>query len=153
MNVDPAFSAADGTFTIAGVPVGPVNVLCGWSPGYSDSLTRLTVSEGDNQCEAVVVKSDRPLGGLAWFGGEIGADPIAGVHIVSVLPGSPADKAGVQRGDVLATVDGLSVVKLSPIGDEFAIRDREPGSHVALGVARNGRSLPLDVVVTGAPAQ
>ena len=69
------------------------------------------------------------------------------------MPGSPADKAGVKRGDALATVDGRSVAKLTPLGDIFAICDCEPGSHVALGVVRNGKPLALDVVVTAAPAQ
>ncbi|MCU1281590.1 MAG: endopeptidase, partial [bacterium] len=153
MHVDPGFSGGDGSFTLDGVARGPADVICGWSPDYSDGIANVVVGDGDASCELVVVKSDRPIGGLSWFGGEIAAAPGAGAHIASVLPGSPADKAGVKRGDVLATVDGISVAKLSPIGDEFAIRDRAPGSHVALSVLRNGKPLALDVVVTAAPAQ
>jgi hypothetical protein len=35
----------------------------------------------------------------------------------------------------------------------FAICDRAPGRHVALGLLRNGKPLALDVVVTAVPAQ
>lgn len=153
MHVDPGFSGADGSFTIDGAARGPADVLCGWSPGYSDSLGSVVVGEGDSGCELVVVKSDRPIGGLSWFGGEIGVPPGDGPRVEGVLPGSPADKAGLKRGDALATVDGRSVAKLTPLGDMFAICDRAPGSHVALGVLRNGQPLTLDVVVTSAPAQ
>jgi hypothetical protein len=153
MHVDPGFSGGDGSFTLEGVARGPADIICGWSPDYSDAIASVVVGDGDASCELVAVKSDRPVGSLSWFGGEIAAPPAAATRIASVLPGSPADKAGVKRGDLLATVDGISVAKLSPIGDEFAIRDRAPGSHVALGVLRNGKPLALDVVVTAAPAQ
>ena len=151
MHVDPGLTGGDGTFTLEGVARGPADVICGWSPEYSDAIASVVVGDGDASCELVAVKSDRPLGGLSWFGAEIAAPPAAATRIASVLPGSPADKAGVRRGDLLATVDGKSVAKLSPIGDEFAIRDRPPGSHVALGVLRGGQPLTLDVVLTSAP--
>jgi S1-C subfamily serine protease len=88
---------------------------------------------------------------FSWFGGEIAVDTSWTVSIASVWPHGPADKAGVKRGDVLASVDGVSVAHLSPIGNEFAIRDRPPGSHVKLGVTRGGQPLTLDVVVAGSP--
>ena len=151
MHVDPGLTGSDGSFTIDGVARGPADIICGWSPDYSDGIGTVTVGEGDASCEIVVVKHDRPLGGLSWFGGEIFVPPAARPRIASVMPGGPADQAGVKRGDLLDSVDGRSVAKLSPIGDEFAIRDREPGSHVALGVVRGGKSLTLDVVLNGGP--
>jgi RNA polymerase sigma factor (sigma-70 family) len=146
---EPGFSTADGSFTIEGAPNGPVTVICGWAPSYSDGMANFTVGGADAGGDVTVVKAERLLGMLAFFGGEIAVDPSLTVRLISVLAGSPADKAGLKRGDVLASVDGASVAKLSPVGDEYAIRDHAPGTHVRVGVLRAGQPVTADVVLTG----
>jgi RNA polymerase sigma factor (sigma-70 family) len=148
---EPAFSDADGNFTIEGATEGPNNVLCAWVPSYSEGGANLVVTEGQGSCQITVVKGERPLGLLSYFGGEIGVDPTMTVRIISVERGGPAEHAGIKQGDVLATVDGRSVAGLMPIGDEYAIRDRDPGAHVRIGVLRAGQPISADVVVSGGP--
>lgn len=60
-----------------------------------------------------------------------------GVIVSSVVPGSAAERAGVQRGDVIDSIDG------QPVSESNALRNRiagtEPGSEVTLAIVRGGK--------------
>ncbi len=68
-----------------------------------------------------------------------------GALIREVVPGSPAEKAGLQQGDVVRTVNGKSVdssAELPPL-----IAAMAPGSKVGLGVWRDGKLRTLDATL------
>lgn len=66
------------------------------------------------------------------------------VALVShVYAGTPAERAGLLRYDVITSVDGSTPA--SPSRVRAAIRDKKPGESLSLGVVRAGK--PLDVVV------
>jgi serine protease Do len=69
----------------------------------------------------------------------------SGVTVSSVVPGSPADQAGMKVGDTIVSVDGKKVAK----GDELVadIAARKPGSKVVLGFLRNGKSQEATVTI------
>lgn len=59
-----------------------------------------------------------------------------GALVVAVVPGSPADRAGLQEGDRIVAVDGE---RLDSGGDLAGlILQYEPGDRVALAVSRPG---------------
>lgn len=60
--------------------------------------------------------------------------------VTSVQPRSPAAQAGLQRGDVLVTIDGRSVAGQDVSAVVTELRGR-PGSRVAVQVRRNGALL------------
>ena len=60
-----------------------------------------------------------------------------GVTVSHVVPGSPADQAGLKVGDTITTVDGKKVTKGTELVAEIA--SRKPGSKVMLGFLRNGK--------------
>ncbi|HUA15290.1 MAG TPA: Do family serine endopeptidase [Verrucomicrobiae bacterium] len=68
-----------------------------------------------------------------------------GVTISSVVPGSPADQAGLKIGDTITAVDGRKISK----GDELVadIASRKPGSKTDLTFLRNGKQQNATVVV------
>jgi carboxyl-terminal processing protease len=69
-----------------------------------------------------------------------------GVRIVDVFTDSPAQKAGLRRGDVILEVDGTSTAD-TPL-DKIVERVRGPeGTEVRLSISRTGEAKPLDVVV------
>ena len=68
----------------------------------------------------------------------------SGVPISTVVPGSPADEAGLKVGDTITTVDGKSVSKGADLVSDIAAR--KPGAKVKLGFIRNGK--PQDTTVT-----
>ncbi len=68
-----------------------------------------------------------------------------GVTISSVVPGSPADQAGLKVGDTITTVDHKKVANGTELVDDIA--SRKPGSKVDLGFIRNGKQDSTTVIV------
>jgi S1-C subfamily serine protease len=68
-----------------------------------------------------------------------------GVKVAGVTPGSPAEKAGVKKGDVILQVDGQVVANLA--GFSALLRALTPGQTVKALVSRAGQELQLDVTV------
>jgi regulator of sigma E protease len=68
------------------------------------------------------------------------ADPEVSTFVASVEPGSPAEKAGIARGDAIASLNGKPVQSFL---DVVALaRDFKPGVPVAVGLA-GGRTVQL----------
>ena len=69
--------------------------------------------------------------------------------IVSVIPGGPADKAGLGDTDILESIDGKSTREMS-LAEIHSLLSGEPGSNVNLSVVRARRAEPQKMVVTRA---
>jgi serine protease Do len=69
----------------------------------------------------------------------------SGITVSSVVPGSPADQAGLKVGDTITTVDGKKVSKGSELVADIAVR--KPGVKVALGFLRNGKKEEATVTI------
>jgi regulator of sigma E protease len=74
---------------------------------------------------------------------DIGAGPQLSPQISSVSPGSPAERAGLKPGDVVAAVAGQPVYTPEDLVE--AIRSR-PGQAFPITVERDGRTQTLSVV-------
>ncbi|HKS75255.1 MAG TPA: Do family serine endopeptidase [Terriglobales bacterium] len=68
-----------------------------------------------------------------------------GVTVSSVVPGSPADQAGLKTGDTITAVDGRTVSKGNDLVSDIA--SRKPGSKVKLAFIRNGKSQDATVTI------
>ncbi len=66
--------------------------------------------------------------------------------IVSVLPGGPADKAGLNAGDIIETVDGLSTHDLSLQAVKNHLNG-DPGSRLDLTIIRTRKIEPQKITV------
>jgi serine protease Do len=69
----------------------------------------------------------------------------SGIVVGSVVPGSPADQAGLKVGDTITAVDGKKVSKGADLVSDIA--SRKPGSKVQLALLRNGKSQDATVTV------
>jgi serine protease Do len=69
-----------------------------------------------------------------------------GVIIQSVFPGSPAERAGLQRNDVIVELNGTPVTDR----DKFRLKiaDTPSGTRVRLGVLRDGKRITSEVTLT-----
>ncbi len=67
-----------------------------------------------------------------------------------VFPGSPADKAGLQDGDIVVAVDGDTVDEDHDLSTR--ILPHVPGDVVRLSVVRDGRSIELSVTLGTLPS-
>ena len=73
------------------------------------------------------------IGGTAFLGvqlvpGSPQGTAAAGAQVAGVVPGAPADRAGIQQGDVLTALDGDAVASADALHD--AVAAREPGDTV-----------------------
>jgi len=68
-----------------------------------------------------------------------------GYAISGVVPGGPAEKAGLRAGDVIVQFDGQPIRSLADI--EAALRKHKPGDKVRLVARRNGQQLEVEVTL------
>src|SRR5216683_8146860 len=66
------------------------------------------------------------------------------VLVISVLPESPAEKAGVHSGDIFESVAGFTTREMS-VGQAMNLLHGQPGSGVKVGVIRRGKNDPEQV--------
>ena len=67
----------------------------------------------------------------------LGLDKTRGVLIGAVIPGEPAEKAGIQAGDVVLAIDGKAVENSSEL--LRIVADQKPGTTVKLTIWRAGK--------------
>jgi len=68
------------------------------------------------------------------------------VFVASVEEGSPASSAGLERGDIVSKVDGISSRAL-PLWQIREILAREPGSSIPLEIVRRGESQDVTLIL------
>jgi serine protease Do len=68
-----------------------------------------------------------------------------GALVSQVLPGSPADKAGIEPGDVIRSVNGRPIVQSSDLPP--MIGAMAPGTKAKVTVFRDGKNIERTVVV------
>lgn len=73
------------------------------------------------------------------------AEPDKGLPVMSVLPGSPADNAGVKPGDVLVRLNDKPINKFKDLLD--ALGAGKPGDKVKLVLQRNGQTIETDATL------
>ena len=99
----------------------------------------------------MVAQKLRPEGGEGanretWFGSLPDfTEEVPGYQLAGVFDGSPAQKAGLIKGDVLVRLGGQDVVDLATF--TTALRAHDPGDLVEVTVQREGRSLNFTVVL------
>ncbi|MEL6803504.1 MAG: PDZ domain-containing protein, partial [Bacteroidota bacterium] len=84
---------------------------------------------------------------------EQGIDRDNGVLISGVNPGSAADEAGLQEGDVVIAVDDVETLRNSELLEQLG--RRRPGDEVRLTLERDGQEMEITAVLkaeTGSPA-
>jgi len=73
------------------------------------------------------------------------ANGTGGVRITQVNPDTPADKAGIQVGDVVTSIDGNAVVAASAL--QTAIDAKKPGDQVTVTYKRGGSEKTVKVTL------
>lgn len=141
-----AYSDDNGAFEFDDAPAGPIAVQCmGTGPYWSNGRCEITATPGqDVTCEVPVVKID-PDAVWSSIGAQIMGGPMP-PRFNPVTPGGPAARAGIQVGDILSSIDGASVLMLTPWAASSVLFPRPPGSTVHLGLTRGDKSFNADIV-------
>src|SRR5690242_12980866 len=67
--------------------------------------------------------------------------------VISVIPGGPADKAGIQAGDIFEAIEGKSTREMS-LAEIHSLLLGQPGSNLNVAVVRARRAEPQKTVIT-----
>ncbi len=80
----------------------------------------------------------------------LGLKGTQGALVASVVPGSPAAKAGVQPGDVILSASGKTLDEFKQLSRTIAAT--RAGTEVRLGVQRQGTTQEIPVVIGAMPS-
>jgi PDZ domain len=89
-------------------------------------------------------------GSRAWLGIDVTRSPYGGVMVVDVFPGSPAQAAGMEPGDVITRINGHPVVAPSDVTS--ALAGRHPGDRLKLQFQGSGTTYTASVPLATPPA-
>ena len=116
--------------------------------GESHDHKKCTLSTQD--CLDKMAKKMQSSG---WIGVELEMDDETGVSTVQrVFPGSPAEGAGIQAGDVLYALNGVRIIKANYDALEKARKDWKPGQQVTYTIERNGAQRQVSLTLAPWPA-
>lgn len=93
----------------------------------------------------VKVKEPPPAGRGRGYGAYFGSIPDfafqegKGVRLSGVRPGSPAEKAGLQEGDIMVKMAGVQVTNLHDL--VFVLRSKRAGDNIEVVFLRNGHEM------------
>ncbi|UCF20242.1 MAG: M28 family peptidase [Gemmatimonadota bacterium] len=111
------------------------------------------IAELDGAAELHVVEQERPQarGGGGGYGPYLGTIPDfgevegGGLRLSGVRAGGPAEKAGIQAGDVVIEFGGKQVLNIYDY--TYALQEHAPGDTVLIKVRRESEVLELTVVL------
>jgi membrane-associated protease RseP (regulator of RpoE activity) len=126
------------------------------APDAPRPTTRSKLIYVDSTGEQKVIEGNATVVNRGYLGVELteltpelrvhfGAPENAGVMIARVVPGSPADKAGLKVGDILTALDGKPMTSSWDV--RAAVRSLGAGAQLALDVQRDGKSESLSATV------
>ena len=75
----------------------------------------------------------------------------AGALVTEVMPGSPAEKAGLKDGDVVTKLEGKPVIDARHL--KLAAATIAPGKKVLLEIFRNGKTINAEVNIGSLPSE
>jgi putative serine protease PepD len=138
----------------SGALVGIPSSIAGTSSGSGQSGSiglgfAIPVNEAKRIADELIAdgSADHAWLGVSLSDGSSTADDATrqGAQVEQVTPGTPAEQAGLQQGDVITSVDGESVQGAESLTAQ--VRERGPGDEVTLGVVRGGQLLDVQVVL------
>jgi S1-C subfamily serine protease len=121
----------------------------GSSPGYAIPINRAVTIAG--QIAAGRSSATVHIGATAFIGLQL-SEVSSGLAIQAIVPGSPAESAGLQRGDVIASADGQPVATLDDL--RALIFAKHPGDSLTLAFTDVvGNATSATIVLASGPPQ
>lgn len=136
---------ADGLARISEVVTGVTRALAGTPGVVAANLTRVR-----QERPAAPAGGDASRGYGPYFGTIPDMTPRDfGLRITGVREGSPAERAGLQAGDVIVEFDGKAVADIYAY--TYALREKKPGDAVKVVVERDGVRFTFNAVLGERP--
>jgi S1-C subfamily serine protease len=92
------------------------------------------------------------IGATAFIGLLVQAGPNGSLVVQDVVPGAPAEQAGLVKGDTITSIDGVSVATFDNVRD--ALFPHQPGDSIAVGYTDTlGNQTSTTIVLASGPPQ
>jgi serine protease Do len=140
-----------------------INTLAAGSAGASGQQAQgigfaISISTAKPIADQLVAtgKVVHPYMGVAYvpltpaIAAQLGVTATHGVVVQQVVPGSPAEKAGLQPKDIITEINGQSLTGESTLA--LIIHNQKPGDTVDLTVLRNGQTMQVKLTLGEAPS-
>lgn len=108
-----------------------------------DQNLNVTVRRGDQVLHKTLLAKATGVDNV----GDVGLDPPEAVGYIE--PGKPADRAGIEPGDILVSINGKPVKNLDDMRDEIQKIKNTPATLIVL---RDGKEVPVTVTPTLLPS-
>ncbi|HEX4824580.1 MAG TPA: PDZ domain-containing protein [Candidatus Polarisedimenticolaceae bacterium] len=115
--------------------------------GGSGAKCNVPIQECLNHMSSVLKQS-------GWVGIEYepGTSAAGGYYVNKVVPGSPAEKAGLQPGDVLTALNGVRLATDNEAALQKVRQGWKPGQSVTYTVKRQGQDRDITLTLAPMPA-
>ena len=148
-----------GALVLVMALVVPAAVMAFASQQENRHSPRMSASESDGATETSATADGEPK---PWVGlyvmevtdrlaGKLDIDAEDGVAVVKVVEDGPADDAGIERGDVIASIGGSDVSTVSDVRD--AVGAASAGDTLSFTIERDGSESTYNVTVGERPAR
>lgn len=139
-----AVTDATGHYTLSGVPAGPFSVRYSHE-AYKERIVSLDASSTTSLKQDVDLakRGDGPEMEMSGIGASL-SQGARFVEVTMVLPGGPAEAAGVQVGDRIERIDGRSAESLSVNDCVQRLRGPE-GTRVSVTLGRGSQHIDLTI--------
>ncbi len=87
-----------------------------------------------------------------WVGVELEPSDMGGYEVAKVVPGSPAEEAGIRAGDVLFAMNGIEIAEENEKALMEVKKDLAPGKSVDYTIKRDGYDRQVTVTLAPMPA-
>jgi predicted metalloprotease with PDZ domain len=98
-------------------------------------------------------KMEQKLSQKAWLGIDYDTDEKGRWVVTGVEPGSPAQKAGFEKGDVMLAIDGVGYTKENKAEVKAVYASLKPGSEATYVVSRKGGKVKLKATLGHVPEE
>jgi len=150
MTPDPelqTFTDATGRFSLS-APIGRVRVFCFAPNGgpLSQAGTDVEVTSTDTRTvDLIAVRNTAGAApGNPGFGFSRALLPLT---VDRIDPGGAAESSGLAIGDRVVAIDGAALQGMLPMGAQWLLGNRRPGTTVTLGIERGGAPQTFKIVI------
>ena len=150
MKLDGILTAA-AVLSLAAAPVLAGGPECEKAAKGAAAVAASAKKEGGCKSSAADCEKEMAsMKGQAWSG-IFAEESDAGLAVVKVVPGSPAEKAGIAKGDILLSFNGITYSKENHDKVKAARKDMKAGSIATYGIERAGKSKNVEVRLATMP--
>ncbi|WP_425491093.1 Do family serine endopeptidase [Luteimonas fraxinea] len=139
---------------VAGEVIGINSQIFSNSGGYMGVSFAIPIDLAANVAEQIKKTGSVQRGSLGVQVSNVTSEVAAGFKlpdtkgalVQEVLPGSPAQRAGIEPGDVIRAVDGTEIIASSELPP--LVGGKTPGTKVRMSILREGRTRDFEVTLT-----